>query len=491
VSFFSISKEKLRKIIEPHFFEVLNSDEYKVETIDAKNLLTHNRFDLSFKLLFLKMIDNDDNFATEAYVEHIKALTLGEFKEPGSSKKNNFEDYLKAFEDIFYDIKRKGFNNNLSVIPLSKSGYIANGSHRVASSIVLNKKIDCVNLQVSDHIYDYNFFLKRGVPLNIMDAAACEFIENSKNVFIAIIWPTAVGKDNEIAKIFHNVVYKKEVKLNPNGAHNLISQVYFGEEWLGSVKDNFKGSDGKLIECFKSFDAVRFIAFQSSVEEVAKIKQKIRAIFNLGKHSIHITDNKSESLRVSRIVFNENSVHFLNYAKPNKYLSTHKKIKDFKTFLIKNNIKNDDVVLDSSIILSAYGLREARDTDFFCSNNDNLKYNFDLINHHDEVLEFYRLEKMDILHNQYNYFYFNDLKFISFAKLYQMKLKRNESKDQIDLKLMVALIENSFFKQLYAKLIQSIYYEKIKFRSQIMKLLKILGLYDFLKKIYSSFTIKK
>ena len=56
-----------------------------------------------------------------------------------------------------------------------------------------------------------------------------------------------------------------------------------------------------------------------------KIKDKIREVFNVGKHSVHITDTKEEAIRTARVVFNDNSIHFLNYAKPNKYISIHKK----------------------------------------------------------------------------------------------------------------------------------------------------------------------
>jgi len=492
VSFSTVSKEKLKKIIEPHFYEDLISGEYKLETIDARQLLTYNRFDLSFKLMFLKMVGLDAKFAQEAYEEHIRALSLGKFKEPGNSKKNNIDEYLKAFENIFSNIKKNGFNKEISVIPLSVNGYIANGSHRVASSIILDKKIDCVNIATIDNIYDYKFFYQRGVPQTMMDASACEFIENSKNVFLAVIWPTAVGKDNQINQLIKNVVYEKNVKLNINGAHNLLSNIYYREEWIGNVKDNFKDSQGKLVECFKSFGPIRFIAFQSnSIDEVKKIKEEVRCLFNVGKHSIHITDNHTETLRVSRMVFNENSIHFLNHAKPNKFISTHKKIEEFKAFLKKNNISNDDILLDSSITLSAYGLREAQDTDFFINDNNNIKFKFDSINIHDDVLEYYRLNKMEIIYNQRFYFYFNDIKFISFSNLYQMKLNRNETKDQNDVKLMEALVENNFFKGYYAKSMQTIYYEKIKFRHRIMKLLKFFRLYNFLKKMYTSFNLKR
>tara|TARA_B100000795_G_scaffold179192_1_gene135630 strand:+ start:3036 stop:4508 length:1473 start_codon:yes stop_codon:yes gene_type:complete len=487
LSFSIVNKKELRKIIEPHFYEGLISDEYKLETINATQLLTYNRFDLSFKLLFLKMTRLGVKFSQDAYKEHIRALSLGSFKEPGNLKKSNFNDYLKAFEDIFADIKKDGFNKEKSVIPLSSNGYITNGSHRLACSIILNIQVDCVHLDGPDHVYDYKFFYERGVPKNMMDAAACEFIENSKNVFIAIIWPTAVGEDKKINHIIKNIVYEKQVKLNSNGAHNLLSQIYYGEKWIGSVEDDFIGSYGKLIECFKTFDKIRFIAFQSSgIEEVIRIKEKIRGIFNIGKHSIHISDNQKESLRIARIAFNENSIHFLNYAKPNKFISTHNKIKQFKKFILKNNINSNDVLLDSSITLSAYGLREARDTDFLCSNNEKMQYAFDLINPHDEVLKYYSENKFEIIYNHSYYFYFNDLKFISFPKLYQMKVNRNEIKDQNDIKLMALITDGAYVRKFSARLIQYFFYGKIKARRKLMIFLKLIGLYKGLKYIFKS-----
>lgn len=480
-----VAKEKLRNRIELHYYEDLVSSEYKVETLEATQLLTCNRFDLSFKLMFLKMISHDVKFAQKAYEEHVRALSLGKFKEPENLQKDNITNYIKVFHDIFNDIKNYGFNDNKSIIPLSTNGSIANGAHRVASSIILGTKIPCVNIAVTEHIYDYKFFYERNVPQKLMDAAACEFIENANNVYLAIIWPTAVGKDDDLESIFKSIVYRKEVKLNANGAHNLLSQIYYGEDWIGSVEDNFKGAEGKLIECFKSFNEIRFIAFQSeSIEHVRKIKEEIRSIFYLGKHSIHITDTHTETLRVSRVIFNENSIHFLNYAKPNKFTSTHKKIKKYKAFLNENNISCDDAILDSGIILSAYGLREAQDTDFLINNRGDLNVKFDLIDNHEEVLKYYAFNKVDMIYDQQLYFYFNDLKFISFSNLYQMKKNRAETKDQNDLILMEALIESNTFKENYAKLKQIVYYEKIKSRQRILNLLKALGLYVFLKKIY-------
>lgn len=484
-----INRDKLINLIEPHFEKELAQDSYEVKTIKAKDLLTHTRFDLAFKLLYLEMMDKEVRFAKEIYKDHIRAFSLGKFTEPGNEDKNNIEKFFEEFHKTFKDIKNNGFDNSKTLIPLSKNGSIANGAHRIASAIYLNKDVECVQIDTADHIYDYKFFYSRNVPSEMLDVVATKFVEYADNVHVAFLWPTAKGNDKEIEKVIPNIVYRKEMTLTPNGAHNLLSQIYYGEEWLGSVEDDFRGSKGKLVECFKTFEPVRIIAFQgNSLDDVLKIKDKVREIFNVGKHSIHITDTKEEAIRVARVVFNDNSIHFLNYAKPNRYISTHTKIDKFKEFIVKNELDVNDVVLDSGIVLSAYGLRESSDIDYFVDDNEKLKYHNEELEYHDEELEYHDEEKLELIYNPKNYFYFNDFKFISFNQLYKMKQNRadknSDKKDINDCKMMEALIENDRFKKIVNKWKQSFYYMKIKTRASLIKVLKNIGFYELTRAIY-------
>ncbi len=472
-------------LLEPHFKKYLVHDSYGSKIIKAKKLLTCTRFDIAFKLFFIEMKDRDVMFAKEFYKEHIRAFSLGRFTEPGNEEKDSIEKFFEEFDKTFEAIKANGFDSSKTLIPLSKNGSIANGAHRVASALYLDKNVECVQVETVDHIYNYKFFYNRNVPSSILDAVATKFVEYADNLHMAFIWPTARGRDKEIEKIIPNIVYRKDVSLNPNGAHNLLSQIYCGEEWIGSSADNFRGSQGKLIECFKNLEAVRVIAFQAeTLDEVLTIKDKIRDIFNIGKHSIHITDTKEESIRVARVVFNDNSVHFLNHAKPNRYLSTHVKISAFKKFLVENSLNVDDVLLDSSIVLSSYGVREAKDIDFFCFDNDKIIREFDYINIHDEELKNHQESKQELIYNPKNYFYFDDLKFISFAQLYKMKSNRAEQKDKNDCKIMEALIDNDDFKKLLNQLKQKLFYKKMKIRHKLIKLLQAIGLYGFIRNLY-------
>ena len=479
-----ITKDKVLQLIEPHFEKDLVQDDYEIKNLKAKSLLTHTRFDLAFKLLYLEMIGRDVKFAKEIYKEHIRAFSFGKFTEPGNEDKNSLERFIEEFHNTFEDIKINGFDSSKTLIPLSKNGSIANGAHRVASAICLGNDVKCIEIDNADHIYDYKFFYNRNVPSEMLDIVATKFVEYADNVHMAFLWPTALGHDEKIEDVLQNIIYKKEMPLTPNGAHNLLSQVYYGEEWLGCVEDNFRGSEGKLVECFKSFAPVRVIAFQAnSLDEVFKIKQKIREIFNIGKHSIHITDTKEEAIRLARIVFNDNSISFLNYSKPNKYISTHKKINKFKEFIEKNQMNSFDLVLDSGIILSAYGLRESSDIDYFVDNNDKLKYKDDNIDFHDDELKYHDVEKFELIYNPKNYFYFNDLKFISFAQIYKMKMNRGEEKDRNDCKMMEAMIERNGFKKLVSRWKQFFYYTKIKAKISLIELLRNIGIYEVAKKI--------
>ena len=480
-----ISKEKLLTLIDTHFHGDLEEDSYDTKQVYAQKLLTHNRLDLAFKLLYLEMKDENVEFATDIYVEHIRAFSLGKFTEPGNETKGSIELFIEAFNKTFEDIKLNGFNNSKSLVPLSINGTIANGAHRVASAIFLNKDVECIELDSYEHIYDYKFFYSRNISTEILDIVATKFVEYTDNTYIAFIWPRANSTDEQIEEVIPNIVYIKEFTLNSNGAHNLLSQIYYGEEWLGNVENNFAGAKGKLVECFTSFSPVKVVAFQAkSLDEVLKIKENIRELFNVGKHSVHITDTKEEAIRTAEVIFNDNGIHFLNYAKPNRYISTHSKIDAFKSFMNKNNIRSRDILLDSSIVLSVYGLREAKDTDFLCLNNINIDTKLDEINTHDEELKYYAKSKQELILNPKNYFYFNDLKFLSFPKLYNMKENRAEIKDKNDLQLMEALVENNYLKGIISKIRQNIFYGKILLKQRAVIFLQKLGIFEIARKIY-------
>lgn len=265
----------LKGLIEPHFHHELKDEAYTVRIIEPVTLLTYNRLDLAFKLLYLEYFDRCEELAMQVYKDHIQALTLGKYVEPGSPEKNSLAKFVSEFRRLNECFAQDGFDLSKSLIPLASDGSILNGVHRLASAIHQGKLVACVEINSAPHLYDYQFFYSRNVSQAHIEMAVSKFVETAKNVYVALIWPSATGHDEEIKESIPDIVYWKEVKLNPAGARNLLIKVYHSESWLGGVDNDFNGVEGKLIECFKNFSPLRVVAFQAdTLEKVLEIKKQ-------------------------------------------------------------------------------------------------------------------------------------------------------------------------------------------------------------------------
>ena len=177
--------------------------------INSNELLTSNRLDVVFKILYLKFKQlNLNDLADQIYNKHIEIMTNGIFTEPNSQKKTLI-DYREIFKKTFTSIKKEGFNKHISQIPISNDGSITNGSHRLASSIFLNKKVYATENFEPSHNYDYKFFKERGMSINLIELAVLNYIQLSKNNYMAIIWPSA-DKKIDYLNYFEKVIFEKK-----------------------------------------------------------------------------------------------------------------------------------------------------------------------------------------------------------------------------------------------------------------------------------------
>lgn len=474
----------LKELVEPHFHNELKDGAYTVRITEPATLLTYNRLDIAFKLLYLEYIDVCEKLATQIYTDHIHALTLGKYVEPGSPEKDSLAKFVFELRRIHESIAQDGFDQSKSLIPIASDGSILNGAHRLASAIHQDKPVACVEINSAPHLYDYQFFYSRNVPQAHIEMAVSKYMETASNVYVALIWPSSTGLDEEIKESIPNIVYRKEVKLNPVGARNLLIKVYHSEPWLGGIDNDFKGVEGKLIECFKNFNPLRVVAFQAdTLEKVFEIKNKIRALFNIGKHSIHITDTKDEAIRVSRLLFNENSIHFLNHADPYKYVSNKDALKKLEEWVDEAAINHNDILVDGSLLFSLYGIRESKDVDYLSLLDIPHPAPSDT-NSHEEDLEYHGQDKASLILNPLYHFYYDDLKIISFEQLYHMKKNRAGEKDLNDLKLMDALIKHDVIGMMFGRIKQHSYYLKVKLKIRLIGLLKHMRCYDLAKALY-------
>jgi len=335
---------------------------------------------------------------------------------------------------------------------------------------------------------DYKYFYERAVPEKILDFAAIKFAEYSENTYLAFLWPS--GKENKVASeaLFNKVIYKKNIGLTERGALNLLIELYKHMDWVGNVNDGFLGAHEKLLECFPAFEPFTVILFQCDcLEKVREIKQKVRDINDIGFSSVHITDTKEEALRVSKLIFNKNGLHFLNYSNPYAYSDVLSSLEEFRSRMKVSEINLNDLVIDGSMILGVYGLRDAKDIDFLVPGNMNLSFS-EAFESHDSELLYHGLDKNRLIYDPCYYFECFGFKFVSFDQVYAMKKKRAEEKDYNDCRMMSSLIKGDSLGFYIARQKQKFFYKRLLLKSRVryclVAAMKKTGSYEMIRYFY-------
>ena len=141
--------KKLDELLTRYFcdeYEINPDQNYEIEEIDAKELLTIDRLDLIPKLIWIKANETGDGikYANELYDAHIIAITGRTGKEPGKEhEKNSPQKFREIFKSLLA-IGKEGFNSNISVIPVGMNNTIMDGAHRTAIGIYYGMKLPIV-----------------------------------------------------------------------------------------------------------------------------------------------------------------------------------------------------------------------------------------------------------------------------------------------------------------------------------------------------------
>lgn len=412
------------------------------------NLVRHTRFDLIIKYLYAKSLVNgyNTNYFREIYKEHLK-LWNG-FREYNNPDKNTFEKFDDYFKNIIKSISTKGFDPNISLVPTQDEYYILNGAHRTAACLALNSNIETTpGLNGKDGMYNCNweYFKKLGYPIEYADQIAIEYSKLKKNTHMVILFPTPDGEYQKVLNILNdigNVFYYKNVLLHNNGPLNLMKELYFGEKWAGDHTNNYSGFRSKASLCYRNNkETIAFLVEFENLEDTVKVKKTIRDLYGVGNHSVHINDTHEETVRIAKLMFNDNSLHHLNNSHITKYDLFNKCIINFKNFINDNNYDLDDYCVGGSSTLSAYGLREGKDLDYLHFNPTEIKDDLNLIHSHNEYSKnWYPLNKDEIIFNPKYHFYSRGVKFVSLDVIKKLKEKRNEPKDTIDINLINSIL---------------------------------------------------
>ena len=144
------------------------------------------------------------------------------------------------------------------------------------------------------------------------------------------------------------------------------------------------------------------------LSKLVELKEKCRDLFGLGKHSLHMSDYMEDTFRICSSLLNDNSVHFLNKHTGKISVNTQNMLKDY----LKTKIDKEDYCLTSSVVLEMYGLRTAKDLDYFHRDNKELPLEYAGL-HSGKWEGYYHTQKDNIIYSPENHFYFNGFKFAS------------------------------------------------------------------------------
>lgn len=438
-----VTKQELEKILNKNIVALLDDKSYEVKKMKPIDLLTPNRFDLLAKYIYVKfsVMNIESSFGKEIYLEHIKAFNG--FMENDESQKMGKEAFLSSFDVVINSMKEKGFQDD-SIIPLATNTTIIDGAHRLATALYLEQDVNVIETNIESQNFNYEYFQNRGLSSFYLDAMASEYAKLKDNVFMILLWPSAEGKEKEFKNILHaygDIIYQKNIYLNNEGSVHLVKQVYKTESWVGNEKNNFVGARNKAQWCFEKKGPLRAFLFESE-KDLIEMKEEVRKLYKIGKHAVHINDTKEETLELVGMLFNDNSIHYINHALLRNFTWFERLFQHYKNWLSDKKYDSDKFCIDGSSTLAAYGIREVRDLDYLYFGEDSISTGYKEIGCHNDELEYHTTSRDEIIFNPINHFLLDGLKFISLDNIKKMKQVRNEEKDKNDVKMIEAIESN-------------------------------------------------
>lgn len=447
-----IDKDKLVKLINRYLLNFVDVEEkMEIKKVYPETLITSNRIDVVAKYCYAnsRIKGTSNEFIEDLYINHLQVLNG--FNEGDYSIKKTKEHFIESFNELIDSMQLNGFSKDISIIPVNEKNEIIDGAHRLGTALALNKEVYTVKFKNAHSLlYNTDYFRNQLLQEEYLDYLIHEYSKIKKQIYVVVLFPSANDKFNQTKKTlgkYGNILLEKSLKLTERGKKNLIISLYRNEPWVGNYDDGFYGADNKVNPCFTLDTPLKVYFFEKENNSISmvKIKEEIRTIFNIGKHSVHINDTYEETLELCELFLNKNSLHHLNNSMNwyNKKFGIlfHK----YKEFLSGENLNKDNFCIELSGVLGAYGLREPNDIDYITL------YDYGINIESEETInkttQFYSLNKNELIYNPRNYFYYNSYKFLSLETVKTMKMKRGEQRDIKDIVLIENLIGNNIITE--------------------------------------------
>ena len=481
-----IERGELVKQLNVKLSKILVNPNYKVEEKPAIDFLTCSRLDLVPKIVYAKWMMGriDSDYAKKLYLSHI--ATINGYVEADGSGKVGKEAFINSFNKLIENVLIDGLSKNYPV-PISGTG-ILDGAHRTAIAIALNLDLPTVELNCRPHNIGYKELSFGGLDSNQLDYIVLQYCLLKPNTRLVFIWPSAIGCMSQLENILEKycqIIYRKEIVFSENGQKNIIRLAYSKEDWLGSYEDGFIGAKNKARWCFdQPGPAVIYVV--ESTGDLFAMKNEVRSLFGIGKHSIHINDTHQETVELSKYLLNANGVTFINNHTPEKFTWFSTLFEHYKQWLITSGLDCEDFCIEGSAVMSAFGIREARDLDFVARKGINVSAGYKEIDCNKAAPLEYRCTLDELIYNPDNYFYIDGYKAVSITRLMEKKKARAEEKDLVDVSLIEAKLSGLPVRRVTISLRDLFKVSRLKYILKFFALKIRFRLYKFFRRIKSA-----
>ena len=430
--------------INPHLLNLLKIEaRHEIIRVPPVELLSPARLDVMAKYIYAlhRAMGVPSGWGHHVYREHLRVWNR--FQEGDQSRKSSFDDYRLSFDRLIEDLSKKGFNESLGLVPVDRDNAIIDGSHRLAAALAAGTPVSGVRFNAQAGQYDSEYFRQCGLGSDVLDDMALNYCRLDARVRVAVLFPVARGRDDEILQLLRNegaIVHRKAVTISHSGRANLVRLLYRNEPWLGDGSRPTPGLLHHVNSRFGGFEPVRFIFFVGGNGAANRaVKERIRSFFELGNDSIHINDSHEQTVSIAESVLNSNSLHFLNCARPRAAANFRALFDTYKRWITDRGLDARRFCVDGSAVLAAYGLRDANDLDFLYAGHPLPPSPDPLVSCHNDELSHYDAALADLVMDPGNYFYCEGAKFVALHLIRGMKIKRAEAKDASDVYRIDAL----------------------------------------------------
>jgi hypothetical protein len=283
-----------------------------------------------------------------------------------------------------------------------------------------------------------------------LDFFAHEFCKFVDTTHIVIIWPKALAHSayiideiNKVGRVFYSrPVHLKNKALPylvqniPEKANNLPFHLahYFNNESAGTI--------------------LALLCTFPTLAEATRCKEAIRHDLNMypPMNTLHVADTQEQSIMLAQIVFNANSIAYLNSSKPFPAFQKFNFLFDlYKKTMNSLSFAKDLFCVDGSSILAMYGLRDINvDFDFLSYFPDlevpQTTYLLDNakvgpLDVHNQAWIHAHTDPIETIFNPHYHFYYDGFKFTTLARIREFKCNQNRDVDQKDVAAIDALLK--------------------------------------------------